>query len=400
MVKWKRHVVGVPGVVLCVLTACGGGSDGTPQNPQELYVSLTGNDLSGNGSLEKPFKTLNRALQAARSGQTVRLDAGVYDAASGQAYGSGIRLPAGVNLDRVAGNVVLKGTSDQKALLLEGDATINHLTFEGFGLAIDTQGHRLTADGLRFFNSGGIAADRVGAVVTLSNFSFEGGVQGVSVMDGATATLQGGTVKNYNRGCLGGAYFYNDGSTLTLSDVQFSTSNGVAVDSFGRAGSPATTSLISTHFDRVGLSGCGRSETLSNDDGSTLNIVGSQFHGHSNVALDLIGGEINIRGSAFHNNGTAMYIGTRGGGSPMTSVRIENTLISGNTRYGIEFLTDLAVNVEARGVTWNPGVNGATAAGTYPAGTVIDKNTPGVTTSTAGNNFYIPASSAAKVTVQ
>jgi len=44
-----------------------------------IYVDATiGNDTTGTGSAKKPFKTINRALSAARSGDTIKVSPGVY----------------------------------------------------------------------------------------------------------------------------------------------------------------------------------------------------------------------------------------------------------------------------------------------------------------------------------
>ena len=85
-----------------------------------LFVNpSTGND-SGNGSQAAPFKTISRALQAARTGTAVQLAAGTYSAASGEAFP--IKIPSGVT---VVGSEANKGSG----ILISGSGTFPSPTF-------------------------------------------------------------------------------------------------------------------------------------------------------------------------------------------------------------------------------------------------------------------------------
>merc|ERR1719217_957256 len=53
------------------------------QNPlkllfSDLFVSVTGNDLTGDGTKARPYQTLQRAIDVAQSTDTIRLFSGVY----------------------------------------------------------------------------------------------------------------------------------------------------------------------------------------------------------------------------------------------------------------------------------------------------------------------------------
>jgi hypothetical protein len=48
-------------------------------NPADgIYVSPTGNDATADGSIDKPYKSINAALAAAQSGDTIILRGGTY----------------------------------------------------------------------------------------------------------------------------------------------------------------------------------------------------------------------------------------------------------------------------------------------------------------------------------
>ena len=64
----------VPGaVVAAVFFACV--SLGAPALSAELYVSTSGNDSSGTGTLQNPYRTVKRAISLGRAGDTITLRA-------------------------------------------------------------------------------------------------------------------------------------------------------------------------------------------------------------------------------------------------------------------------------------------------------------------------------------
>jgi parallel beta-helix repeat protein len=87
-----------------------------------LYVnSASGND-SAAGTQAAPFKTIARALQQAKSGTTIQLAPGTYDASSGEVFP--LLIPSGV---AVVGNESTKGNG----ILIKGGGTYLSPTFAG-----------------------------------------------------------------------------------------------------------------------------------------------------------------------------------------------------------------------------------------------------------------------------
>lgn len=77
----------------CVLLAACGGGGGGGGNPDsttdvDLHVdAVNGDDVSGDGTSDNPFKTITRAVQrAGLGGRTIRVAAGTYDDANGELF--------------------------------------------------------------------------------------------------------------------------------------------------------------------------------------------------------------------------------------------------------------------------------------------------------------------------
>ena len=46
--------------------------------PNSVYVGPKGNDISGQGTLESPYATINRAIKEIKQGGVIRMKSGVY----------------------------------------------------------------------------------------------------------------------------------------------------------------------------------------------------------------------------------------------------------------------------------------------------------------------------------
>lgn len=75
-----------------LLSACGGGGGGGDDVDDAttlpgIYVNaVKGSDFDGDGSPERPFRTITMGLQAAASGDVVRVGPGLYDALHGEVF--------------------------------------------------------------------------------------------------------------------------------------------------------------------------------------------------------------------------------------------------------------------------------------------------------------------------
>jgi len=104
-----------------------------------LYVNpATGNDAAS-GQLSAPLKTLNRALQRAKAGTTIRLAAGTYSTATGEAFP--LIVPSGVTVSGNEGGkgqgIAIAGSGKYKSatlgsqnitILLQGQAQLRGVT--------------------------------------------------------------------------------------------------------------------------------------------------------------------------------------------------------------------------------------------------------------------------------
>jgi hypothetical protein len=96
----RRLVVSL--VVLVTSLACaacgGGGGGGEPGEPLPgIYVdAAAGDDATGTGAFDAPFRTISRACLGAGIGEVVRVRPGMYDAALGERFP--LRLAIGVTI--------------------------------------------------------------------------------------------------------------------------------------------------------------------------------------------------------------------------------------------------------------------------------------------------------------
>ncbi len=122
--------------LVCVLTACPTTANPPVETITQLNVSSTTGSDSNPGSIDKPFKTIKKALTLVSSGQTINLLAGIYDAASGETFNYSV--PNGVTIKANSSGVVLQGNSSQDGFEFLGAASVQYLTFKGFRTATAT----------------------------------------------------------------------------------------------------------------------------------------------------------------------------------------------------------------------------------------------------------------------
>ena len=110
--------------------------------PKSFYVNpISGSDANP-GTKLKPFRTLAKGLGLAISGDTMRLAAGAYSAATGEKFTNAtqkVAVPAGVTiLGTFADDFTsqLHGVPGETGLELLGGATVRDLNLTGFSRAI------------------------------------------------------------------------------------------------------------------------------------------------------------------------------------------------------------------------------------------------------------------------
>jgi len=218
-------VIGVGSVV--GLLGCGAAptSDQAATNAP-IVVDAHGSD-SGNGSSSAPFRTLKRALEQAKPGDTVQLAAGDYTLAAGEEWGYSAPAPLTIRGDSSQSTHLYGPAFDGRpGFEVVGALTLEHLELNGFGTALEQ-----TAPGALSLND-----------VTLVNCT-----AGVVVRE----TSQGAVVRIDSSQISGGVFVDAPESELDIdaTDVDGTTSsaavnfNGSRVDISGSTLRPGTTSF-------------------------------------------------------------------------------------------------------------------------------------------------------------
>lgn len=123
------------------LTACGGGGGGSGSDPADpaplpgLYVDAVNGSNGNDGSYDRPYKTITRAITAAGVGDTIRVRAGTYDAALGESFpirpGFGVTIVGSgsgrLMLTRIVGGALWSGDPDHRLHAAVVPGPDNHL---------------------------------------------------------------------------------------------------------------------------------------------------------------------------------------------------------------------------------------------------------------------------------
>ena len=136
--------------------------------PGVIYLSPQGND-AWDGSREKPYKTIKKAFDEIRSGDTIMLDPGTYSV-SGLTYWAPYTKIMGT-----APGVILKGTPDKASVLhilkTANELVLKDLTIDGGkeqGLLVDGA-NNVRIEGVKVINSGGPGIHFKGSLGLLKN---------------------------------------------------------------------------------------------------------------------------------------------------------------------------------------------------------------------------------------
>jgi hypothetical protein len=344
------------GVVNDMYTASGYYGGGVPLRYEQTYyyVSASGDD-AGPGTRNQPFKTIARAVRAARTTppaaapwiQTVVV-LGTLDNTSEQAGNAAavfvIQNPqAGeypVGLIRITGDPALTGggaailsganTSNKRILYITGDKTnvqLDHITITDYtiGGSVQAQG-----GGILLTNKSLLTITEGAKIADIKRFShedastFNGGV-GVRVENGAKLIMYGGEITNNNGtdrdgsatggGVLvtGGGYFkMYDGS---ISKNQSKWGGGVAISNnstFSMFGGSISENQVST---QNGLTGRGAGVLVYS--GCTFVMSGGKIikNKHSGGTTSASGGGGVFVEGEFRMSGTALIGGTSADGN-------------------------------------------------------------------------------------
>ena len=102
-------------------------SENDPANA--VYVSATGSDNSATGSIEKPYKSINAALETAKPGDTVVLRGGTYR--------------EGINVRIRKPNITIKSAKGERAVIDLTNFDPGHDEDSGVYFDVDSSGGKL-----------------------------------------------------------------------------------------------------------------------------------------------------------------------------------------------------------------------------------------------------------------
>jgi hypothetical protein len=271
-----------------VLTACpdtGGVKPPVVAEVKEIYVkSDTGLDTNP-GTLEKPLKTIKKALSGVKTGQSIVMYAGTYDAASGETFNYDI--PDQVTLKANSGSVILQGSTG-RALMFLGAGSLQYVTLKGFPDGLSSKTGATGAIGL--------VGVRFEAPPPPSGFL---GGNGVTHLGNAEMLIKDCVFEGPYRSAISAAG-NPDGSSRPKLTVQGGNITGVSQESIRAYYADLSISDVIEKNARFGL-------YLS--DGTTAVVTGVKFGPNSDDAIATRGkgNKLKVRSSQFLNNQTSIF---------------------------------------------------------------------------------------------
>jgi len=327
----------VVSLALAFLAGACSKSDTPPSAPSEsapgvvsrIYVNPASGSDGNPGTDAAPLKTINKALSLAQAGQRVDLQAGTYDAASGQTYPD--TIPTGVTVEAVsAGLAVLVGGSGDVAFAATGNDTTRYLALRGFRSVLQT--------------ASGIHVELSMSVDNIIGDAFDLSSNAQVVMTGCTLTNSGvASMTDIARLTLNATAISGQpnseyiilvkAATLLMNGSSMSDAKTTGVDM--RDVSVAT--LIGCSISKVSYQGAGGSSSVDMSGSSSLTLRSTNVSGAYGpvVLMRDPGTSVTVRSCNFSGNGT-------GSGYPELwqeagNLDIDSSYIYGATSSGFVF---------------------------------------------------------------
>lgn len=401
--------------LLILVAACGfprpldvaSDADAPDQPGITVHVSSTGDDA--NDGMTKPVKTLKHAIGIAAANNQVTnivLASGRYASANGETFP--YTVPANVTIAGPAGGgAILAGTKTEPGMMVD-TGKLQDLEFEDFTVAITATGMarvtnvhvrtsmiavrgestaKLTVDNLDI--TGTIAACETGIVLngatdlaatTLAtrNLGTTLEAKDQSTVNIAKASIMG------DRSCTHAAMVVATNKTFTLRDSM--VDGGKDGISFSTA-PPSLQVIITNTFLRDFVD-----NAISGGVAATFEMIGGELSGNGRGGADIFHGTwiftnvaikqnpafglyvqdatLVMRGCMVTGNGYGVYLLTPGNVDLGTDANPGNNTFQNNSGSNIDEDTS-AIQVEAVGNIWNPGVQGADNLGKYSTVAVI-----------------------------
>ncbi|MER3480475.1 MAG: hypothetical protein C4327_08365 [Meiothermus sp.] len=286
-----------PGAKALVLTAAGGDTT----FPAALFITPitsgpAGNDSTGAGTTDKPYRTMKKALSLSQPGDTVRLLNGTYTASSGEtwpAFGTNVtpNVPPAVKVEGESRDgAVLEGpgtTSKTVGLAFSDDSGAKTLTVRGFAAGLFVGSGNVTLESvLASGNAVGFGVN--GGSIKASEAEFKGNKTGILLTGMAILEVSGGSSHdNSDRGVVVG------GKALKLQAKDFEV--------FGN-----TTGLFAAGGAEVRLEGVkihdNRDHGLKASEQATLSLTASELYENARAGLWFSGKRLVARGTTIRDN--------------------------------------------------------------------------------------------------
>lgn len=179
-----------------------------------LFVNpSTGNDTTGNGTEQAPFKTITQALRIAQPNTIIRLAPGIYTRETGETFP--LVMKPGVTIQgnpRTRGeNIIIRGggtlsgatTSNQNITILGANeasltgVTVTNPNTQGYGLWIESSSPVVVDNTFTDNTNSGIAVKGNSAATIRSNYFYNNGGDGI-ILDGISRLEVGENVFQEN----------------------------------------------------------------------------------------------------------------------------------------------------------------------------------------------------------
>lgn len=206
---------------------------------RKIYVSQTGNDTSGNGTSERPFATIEKAMARLNEAASKGIRASEISADNPwELHVSGTPTAPTSN---ISGNALIDVSSTIGNLAIIGDGSGATIDANSKGRVVNVaaganatmqnitlKGGNATSGGCIYMNSGSSVTIKTGTSITGNNASQKGG--GI-YSDGGTLTINGGTISSNTisspraSGDDGGIGIYIKGGSMTMTGGEISANN-------------------------------------------------------------------------------------------------------------------------------------------------------------------------------
>jgi parallel beta-helix repeat protein len=207
-----------------------------------IYVNpVTGNDVTGKGTLQSPLRSLTNALEQAKFPLTIRLAPGTYTTANGEIFP--ILLKSGITIQgneskQGADTVILGGgeflsptLTSQNITVLGADraelkgVTITNRNPRGYGLWLEGTSPRITSNSFRGNTQDGILILGKSSALVSKNIFTLNGANGMSIEGGAQPDINANRFENTGYGMI----VRQDAAPRIIANVLINNRSGIII---------------------------------------------------------------------------------------------------------------------------------------------------------------------------